>query len=101
MLVWHAWEIDIYHTSIQVVKTGEIIEILVRHLRWLANDEGQTDVGRHLLRVGFYDSSKLLSDAFGFLDLACVARGAHLIPASPHRKSKYLLTGSSIAHVHS
>jgi hypothetical protein len=100
MLMWHARVIGIYHTRIQVVETGEIIEIPFLHVRWLADDENQTDRGRRLPRIGFYNASESPGDVFGFLDPAWVTCGVHLIPAFAHGRTKELLPGSSIAHVH-
>ncbi|KIL55287.1 hypothetical protein M378DRAFT_173752, partial [Amanita muscaria Koide BX008] len=81
---WYARVVGIFHTY--VIRSGldeapvpQRIDFL--YVRWFGRDLAHRSgwKARHLLRVGFVDSSD--PSAFGFLDPALVVRGVHLIPA--------------------
>jgi hypothetical protein len=87
-LMWHACIVSVYRTCLRVVETGEIVEIPFLHVRWLADDEDQTDRGRRLPRMGFHDASKLSSNVFGLFDSAWITRRVHLIAGFAHGKTR-------------
>lgn len=100
---WYARVCGIFHVNVEytgpafVSKKQRRMEFL--WVRWYGRDLGALGgFGRKRLhRVGFVDADE--PGAFGFLDPALVLRGAHLIPAFAHGRTKELM-GPSVMRSH-
>ncbi|KAJ7194953.1 hypothetical protein GGX14DRAFT_677736, partial [Mycena pura] len=91
----YAWVLGIFHTEVRVKSRNQPFEpIEFLWVRWLEHDQRFRSgwKAKRLPRFTFlpYDHP----DAFGFLDPNDVLRGAHLVPAFAHGRTKELLPHS-------
>jgi len=107
---WYSWVIGIYHVEVKHdspnTVTSDVQHMEFLWVRWFGQDPDYEASwrARHLHHVGFVPDDPLdandpmcASDVLGFINLAEVICGVHLILAFAHRKTTGLL-GPSIAH---
>ncbi|KAH9026768.1 hypothetical protein EDB85DRAFT_1821615, partial [Lactarius pseudohatsudake] len=105
---WHARVVGIYHFMVRE-RTGrsksssgltDARRMDVLHVRWLGLDTVNGRSGwraQRLHRVGFLPDTDVLGPAFGFLDPSEVIRMVHLIPDFVSGRTRFLLSGPSMA----
>lgn len=97
---WYAQVLGIYHANVIYKKQSPYPKRMdFLFVRWLGRDPDWEfgDAVRRLERIGFVEESD--PGAFGFLDPDLIVRGAHLIPAFAHGRTRKLLGISKLARL--